>query len=83
MDTMDSKDRIALAAALVIVAGIIGFVVARGDEHATAAYYYLSIAPDSSVDEVTREVANWHRQPQEASGGKPVAAINLSSAPAP
>ena len=80
---MDSRDRIALAAALVIVAGIFGFVVARGDERATAAYYYLSIAPEPSVDEVTRELATWHKQPQAASAGKPVAAINSPSAPAP
>ena len=72
-----------MAAALVLVAGIVGFVVAKGDNEAAAAYYYLSIAPDSSVDEVTRELATWHKQPQEASRGKPAAAINSPSAPAP
>jgi len=72
-----------MAAAAAFVAGIIGFAVATGDEAATAAYYYLSIAPDSSVDEVTRELATWHQQSREASCGKPVAAINSPSGPAP
>jgi len=54
---MNNKDRIALTAALALVAGIIGFIVVKGDDGVTAAYYYLSIAPDVDVNAVARNIA--------------------------
>ena len=80
---MNNKDKIALTAALALVAGIIGFIVVKGDDGVTAAYYYLSIAPDADVNAVAREIKLCRMQPQDEAasfrGGRPAPATPASA----
>lgn len=49
---MDRKDKIAIGAAIALVAGIGGFVLAADGHGQVGAYYYSSLSPDPCVNPV-------------------------------